>query len=55
GHFILGDAAYPASDLVLVPYPGKALTTSQDPFNFYQSQCRMASEQTFGIVVRPPR
>ncbi|CAM9100158.1 unnamed protein product, partial [Hapterophycus canaliculatus] len=52
GHFILGDAAYPASDLVLVPYPGTALTTSQDSFNFYQSQCRMAIEQTFGIMVR---
>ncbi|CAM9695148.1 unnamed protein product, partial [Hapterophycus canaliculatus] len=55
GHFILGDAAYPVSDPVLVPYPGTALTTSQDAFNMYKSQCRMAIEQPFGVMVRPPR
>eukprot|EP00903_Cladosiphon_okamuranus_P005785 g5732.t1 len=27
-------------------------SSSQDAFNFYQSQCRMAIEQTFGIMVR---
>lgn len=52
GYFILGDAAYPASASVLVPFPGTALTISQDAFNYYQSQCRMAIEQAFGIMVR---
>ena len=52
GHYILGDAAYPASDKVLVPFPGTNLSASQDAYNFYQSQCRMAIEQTFGILVR---
>ncbi|CAM9584259.1 unnamed protein product, partial [Ectocarpus sp. 8 AP-2014] len=52
GHFILGDAAYPASDRVLVPFPGTSLSISQDAFNFFQSQCRMAIEQAFGIMVR---
>eukprot|EP00903_Cladosiphon_okamuranus_P007965 g7688.t1 len=52
GFFIMGDAAYPASDRILVPFPGTNLSTSQDAFNFYHSQCRMAIEQTFGIMVR---
>ena len=51
GYYILGDAAYPASDKVLVPFPGTKLSASQDAYNFYQSQCRMAIEQTFGILV----
>lgn len=51
GFFIMGDAAYPASDQVLVPFPGTSLSVSQDAFNFYQSQCRMAIEQAFGIMV----
>ncbi|CAM9569288.1 unnamed protein product, partial [Ectocarpus sp. 4 AP-2014] len=52
GYNILGDAAYPASDRVLVPFPGTALSASQDAFNFFQSQCRISIEQTFGIMVR---
>lgn len=51
GYYILGDAAYPASDSVLVPFLGTALSLSQDAFNFFQSQCRIAIEQTFGIMV----
>ena len=51
GCFILGDAAYPPSDRVLVPYPGTKLSASQDAFNFYQSQCRISIEQTFGIIM----
>ncbi|CAN0577697.1 unnamed protein product, partial [Ectocarpus sp. 12 AP-2014] len=49
--FIVGDAAYPASNRVLVPYPGTALTVSQDAYNFYQSQARISIEQAFGILV----
>ena len=52
GYFVVGDAAYPASDRMLVPFPGTRLSVSQDVFNYYQSQCRMAIEQTFGIMVR---
>ncbi|CAN0370138.1 unnamed protein product, partial [Ectocarpus sp. 12 AP-2014] len=50
--FIVGDAAYPASNRVLVPYPGTALTRSQDAYNFYQSQARISIEQAFGILVK---
>lgn len=52
GFYILGDAAYPPSDRVLVPFPGTSLDTWQDSYNFYQSQCRIAIEQAFGIMVR---
>lgn len=51
GYFVVGDPAYPASDRVLVPFPGTTLTPSQDAFNYYESQCRMAIEQAFGIMV----
>ncbi|CAN0283279.1 unnamed protein product [Scytosiphon promiscuus] len=51
GHYILGDAANPPSDRVLVPFPGMSLSVSQDAFNFYQSQGRMSIEQTYGIMV----
>ncbi|CAN0500229.1 unnamed protein product, partial [Scytosiphon promiscuus] len=49
--FVVGDAAYGASDQMLVPYPGTNLHGDQDALNFYQSQARMAIEQTFGILV----
>ncbi|CAB1107655.1 unnamed protein product [Ectocarpus sp. CCAP 1310/34] len=52
GAYIVGDAAYPASDQVLVPYPGTSLTRSQDAYNFYQSQARISIEQAFGIMVK---
>ncbi|CAN0371733.1 unnamed protein product, partial [Pylaiella littoralis] len=52
-YFILGDAAYPASDRVLVPYPGTNLPTFHDAFNFWQSQGRISIEQTFVIMVSP--
>lgn len=54
-YFILGDAAYPASDRVLVPYPGTNLPTFHDAFNFWQSQGRISIEQTFGIMVSAQR
>ncbi|CAN0420662.1 unnamed protein product, partial [Pylaiella littoralis] len=51
GCFIVGDAAYPPSHRVLVPYPGTAISRSQDAYNFYQSQARISIEQAFGILV----
>lgn len=51
-YYIVGDAAYPGSDDVLVPYPGTNVSESQDSLNYYLSQCRIAIEQTFGILVR---
>lgn len=51
GYYIVGDAAYPGSDVVLVPYPGTKVSDSQDALNYYLSQCRIAIGQTFGILV----
>ncbi|CAN0412106.1 unnamed protein product, partial [Pylaiella littoralis] len=52
GYYIVRDAAYPGSDVVLVPYPGTKVSESQDALDYYLSQCRIAIEQTFGILVR---
>ena len=51
GFYVLGDAAYPLSDQLLTPYPGKLLPRDQDAFNFYLSQLRVKIEQAFGILV----
>lgn len=48
---IIGDAAYPISEKVLTPYPGKNLPAGEDAFNFYLSQLRVKIEQSFGILV----
>lgn len=50
-YFVLGDAAYGATDKMIVPYPGCDLDGPSDSFNFFQSQGRMCIEQTFGIMV----
>ena len=51
GYYILGDAAYPLSEKLLTPYPGKSLPAGEDTFNFHLSQLRVKIEQSFGILV----
>ena len=51
GFYMPGDAAYPLSDELLTPYPGKLLPGDQDAFNFCLSQLRVNIEQAFGILV----
>ena len=51
GYYILGDAAYPISDRLITPYPGKQLPQGEDSFNFHLSQLRVRIEQSFGILV----
>ena len=51
GFHIIGDAAYPISEKLLTPYPGKRLPPGQDSFNFHLSQLRVKIEQCFGILV----
>lgn len=48
---ILGDAAYPLSEKLLTPYPGKGLDPGYDSYNFHLSQLRVKIEQSFGILV----
>ena len=51
GCHIIGDAAYPISEKLLTPYPGKSLPRDQDSFNYHLSQLRVKIEQSFGILV----
>lgn len=51
GYYILGDAAYPLSNQLLTPYPGKGLSPDYDSFNFHLSQLRVKVEQSFGVLV----
>ncbi|CAN0449552.1 unnamed protein product, partial [Pylaiella littoralis] len=41
GFHIIGDAAYPISEKLLTPYPGKDLPNGEDAFNFFLSQLRV--------------
>lgn len=51
GFHIIGDAAYPLSEQLLTPYPGKNLPKDKDSYNFHLSQLRVKIEQSFGILV----
>jgi len=51
GFYMVGDAAYPLSNELLTPYPGKLLPRDKDAYNFYLSQLRVKIEQAFGILV----
>lgn len=48
---IVADDAYKNENHILTPYSGRALTPAQDAYNFYQSSCRIAVEQAFGILI----
>lgn len=50
-YYMIGDAAYPSSDKMLVPWPGVRLPVYRDAYNYYQSSSRMCIEQAFGIMV----
>lgn len=51
GYHIIGDAAYPISDQLLTPYPGRNLLPGPDSFNFHLSQQRVKIEQSYGVLV----
>lgn len=51
GYHIIGDAAYPLSDQLLTPYPGRGLQPGPDSYNFHLSQLRVKIEQSFGLLV----
>jgi hypothetical protein len=50
GMWIAGDDAYPASNQLITPWPGKRLPVSRDSFNYFQSSTRIAIERAFGIL-----
>ena len=68
GLWIAGDDAYPLSEWLITPYPGKGIPDEEDNFNFYQSSIRinigessptmpimtspLAAECAFGMLIR---
>ena len=53
GFYIIGDAAYPLSNKLLIPFVGsQRLDRSKDAYNFYLSQLRIRVEMAFGRMVR---
>lgn len=50
--WIAGDDAYPLSEYLITPFPGKGLDSYQDNFNFFQSRLRITIECAFGELNR---
>lgn len=48
--YIVGDAGYPTTTYLMVPYPGRNLPQKQSTFNYKHSATRMCIEKTFGIL-----
>lgn len=48
---LIGDDAYANELNVVKPYAGRNISNDEDSFNFYNSSCRMAIEQAFGMLV----
>ena len=49
-YWIVGDAAYSASENLMVPLPGKQIAEALWSFNFYQSRLRINIECAFGMI-----
>merc|ERR1711975_85205 len=52
GFWIAGDDAYPLSEWLITPFPGKGLPDYECNFNFYQSRLRISIECAFGMLNR---
>jgi hypothetical protein len=51
GYYLVGDAAYQVSDVLLVPFTGaQRENKTKDAFNFFLSQLRIRIEMAFGLL-----
>eukprot|EP00918_Siedleckia_nematoides_P101494 GHVU01221702.1.p1 GENE.GHVU01221702.1~~GHVU01221702.1.p1 ORF type:complete len:421 (+),score=48.58 GHVU01221702.1:51-1265(+) len=51
GYFIIGDAAFPLGEKVMVPFTGRHIPVEEDTYNYCTSQLRIRSEMTFGLML----
>ena len=49
--YLVGDAAYGANEVLLVPWRGRGLSKQRDAFNYFQSSQRIHIERAFGMLV----
>jgi DDE superfamily endonuclease len=50
-YWIAADDAYCSRDRLLTPWPGRALSSDKDCYNYWQSNARICIEQAFGMLV----
>jgi len=49
--FIVGDSAYDIESFLLIPFENAAPQSDEDAYNFWQSNCRIRIECTFGELI----
>ena len=49
--FLVGDEAFPCTESMLSPFPGRQLSVMMDAFNFWQSHLRIKIECAFGELI----
>jgi hypothetical protein len=51
-YFCIGDDAFPCTDQMLAPWPGRGIGRWKDSFNYWLSHSRQCIERAFGMLVK---
>jgi hypothetical protein len=51
-YFVIGDEAFPCTDQMLSPWPGRGIGRWKDSFNYWLSHSRQCIERAFGMLVK---